>query len=237
MNSMTTSHHSSPLRSGIFAALVSTCTFLLVGCGGGTIHPAYKPSAILKQMPASGNISLRVVDKIENTAPLAQQVSASSRAAKVVVFGGVLGGSMRDVDTGQQLVSAEGPHKLDATPAIVAHRVFKAALERSGFRVVDNAPDVLEVQLLRLEIIVTTKKGEYQMKIAGNVLHQASLQRGGQSFGETKILEQGDYNAGLVLSFSELEAFVSELLSKAAEHALVDEKLTPTLNQLRGDKP
>ena len=40
----------------------------------------------------------------------------------------------------------------------------------------------------------------------------------------------------LVESPNELNAFVSETLSQAAEHMLTDEKLLPTLIQLRGGK-
>ncbi len=228
-------HTADRRRRALLGALVLTSLLALTGCST-TVRPTYAPTVGAKSRPVSGGIALRVVDKIENTAPLTRQVTARERVAKIAVFGLLLGSTMKDVDTGQQMISEQGPYKLDAPPAVVAHRVFAAALEREGIRVVDNAPDKLEVQLLRFETVLGTRRGETKVKTIGHLLLHASLQRAGQSLAETTILELNEYDAGLAMTGAELGTFVSASLSKAAEHALSDEKLSPILEQLRQRK-
>lgn len=212
---------------------LASAIVLLAGCST-TIHPTYKPGAGAKAAPAGGRIALRVVDKIQNTAPLPKQIADGVRTPKVYIGG--FNGPIIMVNPNEQMVTPNGPYRLDAPPAEVAHRIFKAALERGGLRVEDGAPTVLEVRLLRLEILSGTKAGELKVKIFGNVLQEASLHHNGATQ-ETTILEQTEFDGGLMMAAGELGSFASQLLSHAAENTLIDEKLSPILDQLRQAKP
>lgn len=234
MNQAVSNNHLRPVRPGNVVALALASMLALVGCSSTTtIHPTYKPGAPAGQSATSGNLALRIVDKIDNKAPLAHQTTGLERSAKIAVFGPVFGSMMQDVDTGQLLVSETGPYKLDETPAIVSQRVFRDALARRGLRLVDGGEDVLEIQLLRFEYVLGTRKGESKVKAIANLLLRASFQRRGELLTETSVLEQGEKSFGWAMTPGDIEAFVSETLSKAAEHTLSDEKLSSIFNQSR----
>lgn len=206
---------------------------LLTGCST-VIQPTYKPGANAQAAPATGRIALRVVDKIENTAPLPKQIAAGKRTAEIW-YVGLTAPDVTLIDTGDQMVSPNGPLRLDAPPATVMHRIFKEALERGGLRVEEAAPAVLEVQLRRLEIVSGTKAGDFKVKIFGNILQDVSLRHNGMDV-QTTILEQEEFGGGLVMTRGEFESFASKLLSQAAEHSLGNKTLAPVLNQLRQAK-
>jgi hypothetical protein len=210
---------------GAFLVLI-----LLTGCST-VIAPAYTPGANAKAAPVTGRISLRVVDKIENTAPLPKKIAEGGRTAEIW-YVGLAAPDITLINKGEQMVSPNGPYRLDAPPATVVHRIFKEALERRGLRVEETAPSVLEVRLRRLEIISGNKEGEFKVKIFGNVLQDVSLRVDGMAV-QTTVVEQEEFGGGLMMTRGELESFAAKVLSQAAEHTLVNKTLEPGLNQLR----
>lgn len=212
------------------APLALAFASLLTGCTTMTLHPVYQPSEKVQALPASGIITLRVLDKIDNSAPLARQLSLYERIS-VALDSPFAGAAVsHTVDTGQLLVSEAGPYKLDEPAAVMAARLFREALGRSGLSVVDDAPDVLELQLLRFEFILGTRYGETKMNVFSTVLLKAAVRHSDQLVAETTVLEQGEQGFGLIMTAGDIEGFVSKTLSRAAERTVRDEQFAGALN-------
>jgi hypothetical protein len=212
---------------------VSLLMVLLTGCST-VLQPTYKPGANTTAAPSMGRISLRVIDNIQNTAPLPKRIAEGGRTAEIW-YVGLTAPDITLINTGQQMVTPNGPYRLDAPPASVMHRIFKESLERSGLRVEETAPSTLEVKLQRVEIISGTKAGDLKVKIFGNLLQQVSLHHNGTTV-QTTILEQEEFGGGIVMTRGEMESFAAKLLSQAAEHSLASKNLEPVLTQLRQTK-
>lgn len=226
----TISSHRVLILSRIVRAFCLTSTLAVAGCFNATIRPQYKPSGALTPFPQSGEIALKVTDNIDNTAPLVEQVTPYQKTVRVVINGPIFG-TLRVLKSGQNLVSQNGPYILDAAPTTVAHRVFRDALAQKGLSVEDQAGQVLNVQLLRLEFLNESDK--WHVKLAANLVLRASVQRGDQALAEVVIVEQEEKKFGAMMTPGEIEAFVSKTFSSAAEHTLADERIVSALNHQR----
>jgi len=211
------------VKSILFAGI-----FAFAGCSAN-IRPEYKPRGLIHPGPKINEIGVKVIDSIDNTAPLAHQVQGLEHAKYILAFGAIGAGVTHTVDTGQLVVSDAGPYRLMESPSLVVEHIFEDALTQNGFRVNDASQVLLEVKLLRFEFPMDTKRGETTVKIKGTILLQVTLSRNSKDIAKYAVLETDSYNAGLAMTGDEVENFVAEIISLAVEHTLTNQSFVAGL--------
>jgi hypothetical protein len=196
-----------------------TIAVAVTGCSSTvTIHPKYASVSPAVTQQNSGTVALRIIDHIDNTAPLAHQIKGLEHLRPSNM--GLLGS--HTLDNGQLFLSPKGPYKLDADPEIVVRRIFTAALLENGVQVADGAPNILEVEMLRMEFALASKPGDSHVKLSANILFRPALRREARTEAETAVLRQEEKEFGFLMTNGAFERYVSEVLSRAVDQTLND---------------
>jgi hypothetical protein len=191
------------------------------------IHPSYKTANLFPEVIGApgGSVSLKVVDRINNTGKLPQVASDGARAVMVVLYGPLLGAIA--TGKGDHYVCSTCPWDFDRPPKVLMEDMFTEALRRFGVTVAAGGEKELEVQLLRFEILndnTLTTQG-----LASRILMLAVVRRNGAVIGEASILETGRMDGGIYMGKSKVEPFASETVSRAAERILVQPAIAGVL--------
>jgi hypothetical protein len=203
--------------------MISACT--------PTLSPTYVPAGLVPTSSIRGHesVSLRVTDKINNSAPVIEQISDLQRAGLIVLgaaTGGLIGAALMSgpvTAKGVQFVCPGCAYTLQDPPVSVVHGITAAALERSGVSVVHQSDSELEVEVLRYEFV--NDSGAFTVQVESAIILRAILRRDGETLADLTLLETGMHDGGMALSPSELEEFVGQTTSRAVERLLAEPAL------------